>query len=282
VPFLRKLFRELYTSLGCASTGKHWDWDHLDTDHMNDQTAGSGGAVAGGVAIGGKKEGDDDVIIIDSPAVKTGTGGLTSSAAVLGVSINGGVNMQQIHQYSHSMDMLRPSTAAAVAPYNPREIINLADDDDDESANAIQAHEPGDDHDAAMGLLPGAHGSGGEGAGGIHGYDNTQSSSLSALAQEEANRLKILRSNNNNYNNNNPSASASGISADYNAIALTSNIAQKRPHTSHISGSGMNTISYTSLGGNHQISGTLGNGNGIKKAIADGMNVEDVSRSMQE
>ena len=32
-PYLRKLFRDLYHSQGCASIGKLWDWDDVDSDY---------------------------------------------------------------------------------------------------------------------------------------------------------------------------------------------------------------------------------------------------------
>ena len=282
---MRKLFRELYTSLGCASTGKHWDWDHIDTDHMNDQSSSGSGAAAAGVGVGavgaggvnGKKDNDNDVILISDTTLKmNGAGGnINSSSAAVG----GGMNMQhiqQMQQYNHTMDMLRPSTAAAVAPYNPREIINLADEDDEESGHAHitgNLNEYGDD--AEVGYINGTN-NGMLQNNGNNGVNTSIGGSLSALAQEDANRLKMLRNN-----NVNTSTNATGITTDYNAINLTSNIAQKRPHTSHISGSGMNTINYTTQGNNQQMSGTMGsstgvNSNGVKKAL-DSLNVDDVS-----
>ena len=34
IPFLRKMFRDLYHAQGCASTGKLWDWDSAEADTM--------------------------------------------------------------------------------------------------------------------------------------------------------------------------------------------------------------------------------------------------------
>lgn len=45
IPYLRKLFRDLYHAQGCASVGKMWDWDHIDTDFMT--TGTSTGSVGG-------------------------------------------------------------------------------------------------------------------------------------------------------------------------------------------------------------------------------------------
>lgn len=45
IPYLRKLFRDLYHSQGCASVGKLWDWDNINTDYMT--TGVEGGNVVG-------------------------------------------------------------------------------------------------------------------------------------------------------------------------------------------------------------------------------------------
>lgn len=47
VPYLRKIFRDLYHGQGCHNISKLWDWEHVDTDMM---TMGSGtvGAPEGG------------------------------------------------------------------------------------------------------------------------------------------------------------------------------------------------------------------------------------------
>lgn len=34
IPFLRKMFRDLYHSQGCANSGKLWDWDDADADNI--------------------------------------------------------------------------------------------------------------------------------------------------------------------------------------------------------------------------------------------------------
>ena len=43
VPYLRKMFRDLYHAQGCGSQGKTWDWDPVDADYM---ASGSGSAAA--------------------------------------------------------------------------------------------------------------------------------------------------------------------------------------------------------------------------------------------
>lgn len=79
IPYLRKLFRDLYHAQGCASVGKLWDWDHIDTDLMTVgatdvptagpnplEAVGGGGvkaplrpATAAAVMAGDDMEGDD-------------------------------------------------------------------------------------------------------------------------------------------------------------------------------------------------------------------------------
>ena len=44
IPYLRKLFRDLYHAQGCGSIGKLWDWDTIDTDYFS--TIGTEGAPA--------------------------------------------------------------------------------------------------------------------------------------------------------------------------------------------------------------------------------------------
>ena len=45
IPYLRKLFRDMYHAQGCASVGKLWDWDNLAT---TDYDAGEGAAQQSG------------------------------------------------------------------------------------------------------------------------------------------------------------------------------------------------------------------------------------------
>lgn len=41
IPYLRKLFRDMYHAQGCASVGKLWDWDNLTTTDYDTGDAGS-------------------------------------------------------------------------------------------------------------------------------------------------------------------------------------------------------------------------------------------------
>jgi len=55
IPYLRKLFRDLYHAQGCASIPKLWDWDPIDADYLtnNGQAATGGPPVEGASAQGG-------------------------------------------------------------------------------------------------------------------------------------------------------------------------------------------------------------------------------------
>ncbi|CAE7612882.1 CKL1, partial [Symbiodinium microadriaticum] len=58
IPFLRKMFRDLYHAQGCANSGKLWDWDSADADAMmtgSDVPAGSGAppVMPGDPEVGG-------------------------------------------------------------------------------------------------------------------------------------------------------------------------------------------------------------------------------------
>ena len=46
IPYLRKLFRDMYHAQGCANVGKLWDWDNLDADYSTGADAGGGGGGA--------------------------------------------------------------------------------------------------------------------------------------------------------------------------------------------------------------------------------------------
>lgn len=50
IPYLRKLFRDLYHSQGCASVGKLWDWDNINTDYMTTGVEGMNVVGPSGVA----------------------------------------------------------------------------------------------------------------------------------------------------------------------------------------------------------------------------------------
>ena len=43
IPYLRKLFRDLYHAQGCASIPKLWDWDPIDADYLSNMPGPIGG-----------------------------------------------------------------------------------------------------------------------------------------------------------------------------------------------------------------------------------------------
>jgi len=46
IPYLRKLFRDLYHAQGCASIPKLWDWDPIDNDYLTSTPGPTGGPPA--------------------------------------------------------------------------------------------------------------------------------------------------------------------------------------------------------------------------------------------
>mmetsp|Transcript_82805 Transcript_82805/g.230924 ORF Transcript_82805/g.230924 Transcript_82805/m.230924 type:complete len:604 (+) Transcript_82805:73-1884(+) len=51
IPYLRKLFRDLYHAQGCGSIPKLWDWENVDNDYLS--AGGSAGGAAPPIAGGG-------------------------------------------------------------------------------------------------------------------------------------------------------------------------------------------------------------------------------------
>lgn len=51
IPYLRKLFRDLYHAQGCGSIPKLWDWDSVDADYMSATGSAGGGGNGGAPAI---------------------------------------------------------------------------------------------------------------------------------------------------------------------------------------------------------------------------------------
>lgn len=64
IPFLRKLFRDLYHAQGCSSSGKLWDWDSAEADQMlitGAEQIPPGGPIILTGAGGGVVEDDGDL-----------------------------------------------------------------------------------------------------------------------------------------------------------------------------------------------------------------------------
>lgn len=92
IPYLRKLFRDMYHAQGCANMGKLWDWDNLDADYSagadtgaapvlgaNPPRPSTAAAVApsGGAAM-------DDQMITDDYAPSNGAGGAPARPSTAG------------------------------------------------------------------------------------------------------------------------------------------------------------------------------------------------------
>lgn len=81
IPFLRKMFRDLYHAQGCANTGKLWDWDSADSDSM--VGGGAPDMTGGAVPSAGPS---DDLGGFDAAAkrVQTANTGVRPAAAGTG------------------------------------------------------------------------------------------------------------------------------------------------------------------------------------------------------
>jgi hypothetical protein len=79
IPFLRKMFRDLYHAQGCANTGKLWDWDSAEADAMiagpPDMNTGGPVGSSGGPGDGGDMGG------FDAKRVQTANTGVRPAAA---------------------------------------------------------------------------------------------------------------------------------------------------------------------------------------------------------
>lgn len=71
IPYLRKLFRDLYHAQGCGSIPKLWDWDSVDNDYLSTGGSTGGGAappIAGGGA-GGQQPRPTTAAAVAAPGV---------------------------------------------------------------------------------------------------------------------------------------------------------------------------------------------------------------------
>lgn len=66
VPYLRKLFRDLYIAQGYgAFSSKTWDWENFDADYLSTEGGGIGKGGAGAAAPVEYKEEEDDMVVDD-------------------------------------------------------------------------------------------------------------------------------------------------------------------------------------------------------------------------
>jgi hypothetical protein len=93
IPYLRKLFRDLYHAQNCGAIPKLWDWDGMDLEHGS--TTGSQPGGGPGIGLGGPIPGG----VGGAPQI---IGGVINSSGAPGGGLGAG------------MGGLRPTTAAAV------------------------------------------------------------------------------------------------------------------------------------------------------------------------
>jgi len=104
IPYLRKLFRDLYHAQNCGSIPKLWDWDGMDNDYNS-----TSGSAAGGQPAGGN---------VAPPLLMGGGGGMQANQGQLAA-----MNM---------VGGLRPTTAAAVAAPMAMDAGDILGNDQDE------------------------------------------------------------------------------------------------------------------------------------------------------
>ena len=98
IPYLRKLFRDLYHAQGCGSIGKLWDWDAIDTDYFNNVGSENGSAAMGPPAM------------LSSQVPRPGTAAAVAAGGVDGDILAGGMDGDE---YDVRKLPDRPSTAGA-------------------------------------------------------------------------------------------------------------------------------------------------------------------------
>ena len=128
IPYLRKLFREMYHAQGCASMGKLWDWDSIDAEFSMDGGTGANApqisanpprpSTAAAVAAAGTGIDSDAAMLVGDNYEQTGqpsgnnrpsTAGITKSAAPQ----SSGQNWQQSGGEQQQQGIQRPHTAGA-------------------------------------------------------------------------------------------------------------------------------------------------------------------------
>jgi hypothetical protein len=130
IPYLRKLFRDMYHTQGCASMGKLWDWDNLDNEYSD--TSGTAAPPALGsnpprpstaAAVASNPTGVEDAMVMGddydqgaSGAQRPSTAGVTrqsGSGAAAGQTGNWNSYNQGQGQGQSSGTQQRPHTAGA-------------------------------------------------------------------------------------------------------------------------------------------------------------------------
>jgi len=104
IPYLRKLFRDLYHSQGCASVGKLWDWDNINTDYMTTGVEGMNVVGPSGVAQIGS-----NAMRPTTAAAVAGSGMMDAGDMMLGTELGRDDDEYELRKLPD-----RPSTAGAM------------------------------------------------------------------------------------------------------------------------------------------------------------------------
>lgn len=110
IPYLRKLFRDLYHAQGCASVPKLWDWDGMEPA---DYLSAGGGSAAGGAGTG------QPIIVQPGAGTPSGQGHVrpTTAAAVGGGLESDLMGQDTENDFEHGgqqrINNGRPNTAGA-------------------------------------------------------------------------------------------------------------------------------------------------------------------------
>jgi serine/threonine protein kinase len=104
IPYLRKLFRDLYHSQGCGQTTKMWDWDNVDdySSNANSTTAGVTSAQVSAPALA------------SCLAYSSGMGSRPTTTAAINGNLLGGTDMEVDYHDSQQVRS-RPTTAGTYA-----------------------------------------------------------------------------------------------------------------------------------------------------------------------
>ncbi len=115
IPYLRKLFRDLYHAQNCGAIPKLWDWDGMDLDHNSTtgSTAGNGGPVAPAPAIVPTNPQPMGLRPTTAAAVISSGNGIDTDL-LLGPGERDELDEDYGDPRSHQLD--RPNTAGAMLP----------------------------------------------------------------------------------------------------------------------------------------------------------------------
>lgn len=150
IPYLRKLFRDLYHAQGCATSAKLWDWDTIPEDYFN----GEGDASSANDPIISKNNaqpiaqtnltrpstaiainGDERILVDEFDESNNRSGPVSSRPNTAGVTSSRQQSTQQQHhqQEAISWGYPRPSGGEGVAQSDVKDprVAIVSDNNDD-------------------------------------------------------------------------------------------------------------------------------------------------------